>query len=82
MIIRDNMTRFNAHMKMSKMPKFDWTSTTMPSSLLLSPEGFGVEPYELKESCKEAPYAYILCRILHPWDMQDLLQSNQHLELT
>ena len=28
----------------------------MPSSLLLSPEGFRVEPYKLKESCKEAPY--------------------------
>ena len=41
---------------MSKMPKFDWTRTAMSSSLLISPEGFVVEPYKLKESCKEAPY--------------------------
>ena len=38
------------------MPKFDWTRTAMPSSLLISPEGFVVEPYKLKESCKEAPF--------------------------
>ena len=38
------------------MPKFDWTRTAMPSSLLLSPEGSVVEPYSVKESCKEAPY--------------------------
>ena len=38
------------------MPKFDWTRTAMPSSLLISPEEFVVEPYKLKESCKEAPY--------------------------
>ena len=42
--------------EMSKMPKFDWTRTAMPSSLLLSPEGSVVEPYSVKESCKEAPY--------------------------
>ena len=29
---------------MSKMPKFDWTRTAMTSSLLLSPEGFKVNP--------------------------------------
>ena len=56
MIIRDNLTGFSADLEMSKMPKFDWTRTAMSSSLLLSPEGFGVEPYKLKESCKEAPY--------------------------
>ena len=39
-----------------KNAMFDWTRTAMPSSLLLSPEGFRVEPYKLKESCKEAPY--------------------------
>ena len=26
------------------MPKFDWTRTAMPSNLLLSPEGFRVNP--------------------------------------
>ena len=41
---------------MSKMPKFEWTRTAMPSSLLLSPEEFAVELYKLKESCKEAPF--------------------------
>ena len=47
------------------MPKFDWTRTAMPSSLLISPEGFVVEPYKLKESCKEAPYIlYGLLEIL------------------
>ena len=46
---------------MSKMPKFEWTRTAMPSSLLLSPEEFAVELYKLKESCKEAPY------ILYGW---------------
>ena len=29
---------------MSKMPKFDWTRTAMPSSLLLYPEEFRVNP--------------------------------------
>ena len=38
------------------MPTLDWTRTAMPSSLLLSPEGFRIEPYKLKESCKEAPF--------------------------
>ena len=41
---------------MSNMPKLDWTRSAMPSSLVLSPEGFVVEPYKLKESCKEVPY--------------------------
>ena len=56
MIIQDNLTRLSADLKMSKMPKLDWTRTAVPSSLLLSPEGFRVEPYKPKESCKEAPY--------------------------
>ena len=45
MIIRDNLTRFSVDQEMSKLPKFDCTRIAMPSSLLLSPEGFGVEPY-------------------------------------
>ena len=56
MIIQDNLTRLSADLKMSKMPKLDWTRTAVPSSLLISPEGFVVEPYKLKESCKEAPF--------------------------
>ena len=44
MIIQDNLTRLSADLKMSKMPKLDWTRTAVPSSLLLSPEGFGVKP--------------------------------------
>ena len=45
MIIWDNLTRFSADLEMSKMPKLEWTRTAMPWSLLLSPEGFSVEPY-------------------------------------
>ena len=55
MIIRDNLTRFSV-----KNVKFDWTRTAMPSSLLISPEGFVLEPYKLKESCKEAPYLVLI----------------------
>ena len=43
-----------------KNANFDWTRTAMPSSLLISPEGFIVEPYKLKTSCKEAPYLVLI----------------------
>ena len=80
MIIRDNLTRFSADLEMLKMPNFDWTRTAMPSSLLLSPEGFIVIPTNSKRAVRR-PHSYYM-GFLHPWDMQDLLQSNQHLDLT
>ena len=76
MIIRDNLTRFSVDLQMSKMPKFDWTRIAMLSSL----PTFSRSVRTLL--IQGVPIQYVSMGFEDHWNMQNLLQANQHLEMT